>query len=208
MQKVGVLFLLPRATSSASAMFLPVLLSLGASPNTISAAPDVKEYLAAEGLACCTNVVMRPSGWLQRGGGVDAIGDLKYLSDADVESLQMPRVKQNILKALASRDRNRAKRYRQEEERRDGWIRNWLENLLAALETCSRGFMLGFGMSFVYESLLLNRDFYTATDDLGPRVRRAALRAAILGGATAAVLHGSALLIPHWLRYTWLAGSM
>ena len=47
--------------------------------------------------------------------------------------------------------------------------------LLASLETLSRGFMLGFGISFIYETLLLNRDFYKAEEDLTPRVKRATL---------------------------------
>ena len=76
--------------------------------------------------------------------------------------------------------------------------------LLASLETLSRGFMLGFGISFIYETLLLNRDFYKAEEDLTPRVKRATLRAAVLGCATAVTMHGSAIFLPRSLRHNWL----
>ena len=66
------------------------------------------------------------------------------------------------------------------------------------------GFMLGFGVSFIYETLLLNRDFYAAESDLAARVRRASFRALVLGCATAVTMHGSAIIVPHWLRHNWL----
>merc|ERR1712224_1183603 len=40
--------------------------------------------------------------------------------------------------------------------------------------------------------------------DLTPRVKRATLRAAVLGCATAVTMHGSAIFLPHWMRHTWL----
>ena len=112
------------------------------------------------------------------------------------------------MKALAARERDNARRTRAEERRRESWTRHWLENTLSALETLSRGFTLGFGASFIFETLFLNRDFYTASEDLAVRIRRAAVRASALGSAVAVTMHGSAIVVPHAWRTMWLAGSV
>merc|ERR1711907_907423 len=98
-----------------------------------------------------------------------------------IAKLPIPPVKRERLQRLASQARDRAARDRSEQSRRESWTLHWMENLLAALETLSRGFFLGFGLSFIYETLVLNRDFYNASDDLAARVKRASLRAAALG---------------------------
>mmetsp|Transcript_45174 Transcript_45174/g.118573 ORF Transcript_45174/g.118573 Transcript_45174/m.118573 type:complete len:143 (-) Transcript_45174:444-872(-) len=110
------------------------------------------------------------------------------------------------LKSLASQHRQRLQRDRQEERSRESWTRHWLENFLAAFETLSRGFMLGFGLSFIYETLLLNRDFYVEVEKLTPRITRAAFRASALGVAVAVTMHGSAIVIPHSWRSSWMDG--
>ena len=123
-------------------------------------------------------------------------------------------MKANILKALASTERERW-RFEHEQRERDrrsthGWrllLSDLFSSALAALETLSRGFTLGFGCSFIFESLLLNRDFYYAEEDLKPRVRRATFRAAVLGLALAVMLHGGSMFLPHALRYKWLGGG-
>lgn len=165
-----------------------------------------KEYLVLEGLACCTDVIMRKSGWFTSGGGVDQVSDIRFLTDDLITRLPIPRVKQNVLRSLASKSRERERRHAAHERRKEGWTHFWLENMLAAADTLARGFMLGFGLSFIYESLLLNRDFYTAADDLAPRVRRASFRAAALGAAVALTMHGASMFVPHMVRHSWLAG--
>ena len=64
--------------------------------------------------------------------------------------------------------------------------------------------MLGFGISFIYETLVLSKDFYQATDELTPRVIRASFRASVLGFAVALTLCGGSIIIPNRLRHGWL----
>ena len=192
------------------AMHVRQLLATSSALVTASSPPtvDLREYLASEGLACCVEVLTRRSSWTQSGGGVDDVGDLPFLTDEQIGRLPMPQVKQNILKALAARERDGARRQRAHERQRAGWLEGWLENTLSALETLTRGFTLGFGSSFIFESLFLNRDFYTASEDLSVRIRRAAIRASALGGAVAVTMHGSAIIVPHAWRHVWLAGPV
>ena len=65
----------------------------------------VRQYLADNGLACCTDAILRKPGWWTTGAGVDSISDLKYLSDDQIDKLPMPQVKRNILKSLAGEAR-------------------------------------------------------------------------------------------------------
>merc|ERR1719152_450161 len=160
---------------------------------------DVKDFLSAEGLACCTDVIVRRSGWWQRGAAVDMISDLRFLTEAQIATLPMPTVKRNILSALASKERQRS-------FEREGWLKGFLASLLAALEVAMRGFMFGSGFSFIYETMFFSKDFYAASEDLVPRVKRAAFRAAAVGFATAAAMHGMSMFVPHFLRSQWLAG--
>jgi hypothetical protein len=173
--------------------------------------PRIDEFLAGAGLACCVDVITK--------GGVDAPDDIRFLTNDLIQRLKLPPVKQNILMGLAAdarervqRDRERAResetRAHRDRMRRESWTRHWFENLLAALETMVRGFTLGFGLSFVYETVLLNRDFYTAVDDLHARVQRAALRAAVLGGAVATVMNGVSLFVPYRVRDRWVSGEV
>lgn len=170
--------------------------------------PDVKDYLVSHGLACCVDVLMRESGWLQRGGGIDSIGDVQYLTDPIIGRLPIPSVKKEALMQMARYDRERARRRQSDEQRRGGWLDNWLLHALAALETLLRGFALGFGMSFIYESLV--RGFIYDADDeqLVSAMKRAAMRAMALGFAVAVTLHGSAIIVPHAWRSLWLDGSV
>jgi len=174
--------------------------------------PRIDEFLAGAGLACCVDVITTK-------GGVDAPDDIRFLTNDLIQRLKLPPVKQNILMGLAAdarervqRDRERAResetRAHRDRMRRESWTRHWFENLLAALETMVRGFTLGFGLSFVYETVLLNRDFYTAVDDLHARVQRAALRAAVLGGAVATVMNGVSLFVPYRVRDRWVSGEV
>ena len=165
-----------------------------------SAIDDARTFLADNGLASCTDAILRKPGWWTTGAGVDSISDLKYLSDDQIDKRPMPQVKRTILKSLAgeAREQRRADRAAQ------ATLGQRLESLLAALETMLRGFMLGFGASFIYECMWLNRDFYSAEGDLDARVRRAAFRAAVLGCATAVTMHGMAIVVPHSLRHKWL----
>lgn len=64
--------------------------------------------------------------------------------------------------------------------------------------------MLGFGISFIYETLILSKDFYQATDELTPRVLRTTIRASVLGLAVALTLCGGSIVIPNRLRHGWL----
>ena len=176
------------------------------------APPSIKEFLSQHGLACCVEPITRKGGWFQAGGAVDAVSDLGYLTDDIISRLPLPRVKKNILEALASQARDEASKAKEatrleltDQRRREAWTRNWVEYVLAALETMLRGFMLGFGMSFIYETLILNQDFYTAVEDLKPRVLRAAFRAVALGSAVAVTLHGASMLVPFALRSRWVA---
>ena len=172
-----------------------------------SAILGAKDFLADAGLGCCADVIMRKGGWFESGAGVDSVSDLRYLSDEMIGRLPIPQVKRNLLASLASRQRENVKRARQQETRREGWTHHWLENTLAATECLMRGFMLGAGVSFIYETLLLNRDFYVEQEKLLPRVQRAAYRAATLGVAVAVTMHGSAIVVPHSWRSSWLAGG-
>merc|ERR1719198_2100025 len=70
---------------------------------------DIQTYLAREGLAADAEVIMRRGGWVNAGGGVDSPGDMRFLSDDVIDSLRMPPVKANILKALASTERERVR---------------------------------------------------------------------------------------------------
>merc|ERR1719152_214243 len=105
---------------------------------------DVKDFLSAEGLACCIDVIVRRSGWWRRGAAVDMISDLRFLTEAQIATLPMPAVKRNILSALASKERQRA-------FEREGWFRGFLSSFFAGREVATRGFMLGSGFSFIYE---------------------------------------------------------
>ena len=178
----------------------------------LPAPPSIDEFLSQHGLACCVEPITRKGGWFQAGGAVDAVSDLRYLTDDIISRLPLPRVKKNILEALASQARDEASKAKEatrleltDQRRREAWTRNWVEYVLAALETMLRGFMLGFGMSFIYETLILNQDFYTAVEDLKPRVHRAAFRAVALGSAVAVTLHGASMLVPFALRSRWVA---
>ena len=180
----------------------------------IAAPTALAEFLEQQGLGCCADVITRRNGWLRAGGAVDAPGDLHHLTDDIIKRLPIPRVKQNILTALAAKAREDAERRRRDEardeadrRRREAWTRHWFENLLAAAETISRGFTLGFGLSFIYETLILSTDFYTAVEDLGARVHRAAFRAAVLGLAVAVTTHGASIFVPFSIRNTWVSGS-
>ena len=173
------------------------------------------EFLEQKGLGCCIDVITRRNGWLCAGGAVDAPGDLHYLTDDIIKRLPIPKVKQNILTALATDARDEAERRRREDvrdeadrRRREAWTRHWFENLLAAAETISRGFTLGFGLSFIYETLVLSTDFYTAVEDLGARVQLAIFRAAVLGLAVAVTAHGASLFVPFSIRNTWVSGRV
>ena len=173
-----------------------------------SPSPDVREHLASVGLACCVDAITRRGGWFTSGGGVDATSDLKYLDDDLISRLPLPHVKQNILKSVAASQREDAWRQRADDKRREGWTRHWLENALAAIETMSRGFALGFGLSYLFETLFLDRSFYLSKDEeLVPRLRRAAFRASALGVAVAVTIHGLAIVVPHSWRQSWLAGG-
>jgi len=138
---------------------------------------------------------------------VDSLSDLRYLTDDIIARLPIPQVKRNILKALASRARDEARSEFADKRKRDAYTRNWLENALAASETISRGFMLGFGLSFIYETLILNPDFYNAVEDLKPRVHRAAFRATVLGFAVAVTMHGASMFVPFSIRSRWVMDS-
>ena len=158
----------------------------------------VKEHLADHGLRCCIDVILRRSTWTSYGGGVDSIDDIRHLTEGQVVRLPMPQVKREILIALANQHR------REHKQRATGW-RDWLSACSAAVETLLRGFALGFGLSFIYETLMLNRDFYQSSEDLCPRIHRASLRAAVLGIAVAVTMYGAAIIVPHSLRHHWLA---
>merc|ERR1719231_1873558 len=80
---------------------------------------DVKDFLSTEGLECCTDVIVRRSGWWQRGAAVDMISDLRFLTEDQIATLPMPAIKRNILSALASKERQRA--FEQE-----GWRKGFL----------------------------------------------------------------------------------
>ena len=171
-------------------------------PST-SPAFTLHEFLADHGLECCIDVITRRPTWLRSGGSIDTYGDLRFLEAAQIDSLPLPPIKLNILRELASEGREQARRQKarqRKKEEQSGW-----PFVFATCDTLLRGFMLGFGLSFMYETLILNRDFYQATDDLMPRVQRASVRGSVLGTATAMVLVGSAFLVPHGLRYRWLA---
>ena len=51
-----------------------------------------------------------------------------------------------------------------------------VSSLFTTAETLMRGFFLGFGVSAVYEMLWVNKEFYTADEDIAARTRRAAFR--------------------------------
>lgn len=170
-------------------------------PGETAPTQTLAEFLAGEGLACCVDVITTK-------GGVDTPDDVRFLSDDLIQGLRMPPVKQAILKRLALDARERAQRAHRDRLRREAWTRHWFENLLAAMETLVRGFTLGFGLSFIYETLLLNRDFYTAVDDLYARVQRAAFRAAVLGCAVATAMNGVSMFIPYRVRDSWVSGEI
>lgn len=164
-------------------------------------ASDTRTFLADHGLECCIDPIMRNPSFLAGGAGVDSPDDVRFLSDEQIAKLPIPEVKRTILMALASEARERRRATRAQEGRQGERV----SMIFASLETMLRGFMLGAGLSFIYETLLLNRDFYQAEADLAPRVKRAAFRSLVLGGATALAMHGSAIVIPHWMRHVWLA---
>jgi multidrug efflux pump subunit AcrA (membrane-fusion protein) len=179
-------------------MLLVISLVAGADSGALPS--DVKQYLYDNGLECCVAQIMSKPSWWSAGTGLDSLSDLRFLGDREIDRLPIPEVKRTILRTLAgeAREERRVERaqYMRSSER--------VATLLASLETLSRGFMLGFGISFIYETLLLNRDFYKAEEDLTPRVKRATLRAAVLGCATAVTMHGFAIFLPHSLRHNWL----
>lgn len=176
---------------------LAVLLSVsGSSPVPT----DLKTYLSDNGLECCIAAITRQNSWWSVGAGIDSPSDMRFLSDSHIDRLPMPDVKRNILKTLAGEAREDARAERAQRAR----LGDMVSTFIASAETISRGFMLGFGVSFIYETLLLNRDFYAAESDLAARVRRASFRALVLGCATAVTMHGSAIIVPHWLRHNWL----
>lgn len=140
--------------------------------------------------------------------GVDTPADVEFLRDADIDSLWMPVVKRNVLKKLALAKKVRRQQEQTNASRGARWQTKLLGDVVSTLETLLRGFFLGFGLSTVYEMLVVSKDFYTAMEDVGQRVRRAALRACVLGTATALVLVGSAIVIPSPLRASWMEGSI
>ena len=181
-----------------------------AAPPAPAARPSIAEFLSQHGLACCVDPITRKGSWFQAGGSVDAVSDLGYLTDEIISRLPLPQVKRNILEALASQARDEASKAHEaarlelsEQRRREVWTWNWVEYTLAASETMLRGFMLGFGLSFIYETLILNQDFYIAVEDLKPRVHRATVRAIALGGAVAVTMQGASILVPFALRSRW-----
>jgi len=163
-------------------------------------AAEIVSFLQDNGLECCVAQITRKQGWWSSGTGIDSPRDLRFLGDREIALMPIPEVKKTILKTLAGEAREQRRAERAQQTRSS----ELLGMLLASLETMSRGFMLGFGVSFIYETLLLNRDFYAAEADLTARVKRATVRAAVLGCATAVTMHGSAIFLPHWMRHTWL----
>ena len=178
--------------------------------------PDLVSFLEQEGLGCCVDQITQTGGgWMRKGSsGVDQTRDIRFLTDEIIDRMHIPPVKANILKSLAQRFRyaahleaERKQRDYDDQKRRESWTRNWFDNALAAAETLMRGFMLGFGLSFIYETLFLNSDFYTEVHDLTPRVQRASFRAVVLGTAVACTMHGSSIFVPYSWRDKWIMGA-
>lgn len=179
---------------------LLIPIALASSPES-STTMSVREWLADQGLSCCIDTIIRKPTWFRTGGSVDAVTDVRYLTDEMVDALDMPQVKRNILKGLASEEREKAAvRRRQSARDQEGRY----AFLYATLDTLFRGFMLGFGTSFIYETLILSRDYYQAEEDLMKRTSRAGLRAAVLGLAVALVMSGGSIFVPNSLRHGWL----
>lgn len=165
--------------------------------------PDVEmqltpaQFLADRGLGCCHQKIIRHF-------GIDAISDISLLSERDIDGLWIPPVKRTLLKEVSRDERLQRRRAHDERHRSSRWQRQLLDTLCATAETLIRGFMLGFGLSVVYEVLYASSTFYQASDDLPERVRFAALRAAVVGSAVALVLTGSAIIVPMSVRSRWM----
>ena len=84
----------------------------------------------------------RTGGSVKAQAGMDTPADVRFMSDDIISMLPMPALKKNILKLLALEERRRSTR-----------AMDWLENAIAACDTLLRGFMIGFGASFMYETI-------------------------------------------------------
>ena len=172
--------------------------SLQTSPST-STATTLKDYLGDYGLAEYADKIKTK--------GVDTPSDLEWLSEHDIDSLWIPVVKRTILKDIANVKKAQRRTERKAEQQAQRWHMRLFADLVTTVETLIRGFFLGFGLSAVYEMLFVNKEFYTATEDVVPRVKRAALRACVLGLAVALIMVGSAIIVPSSLRGDWMKGS-
>ena len=137
--------------------------------------------------------------------GVEAVGDIAFLSDRDIDSLwRLPVVKRNVLRELSGEMKRERHEERRSEARANRWHKKLLGDIASTIETLLRGFFLGFGLSTAYDCLVVSRDFYTSQEDLVPRVRKVALRASVLGVAVALCMVGSAIVLPTSVRSMWM----
>lgn len=156
----------------------------------------LKEFLAEHGLDAYESKI--------KAIGVTTPSDIGWVQDADADSLWMPVVKRNLLKDLAENRRQMREAERRFETKTKQWYMVTVSSLFTTAETLMRGFFLGFGVSAVYEMLWVNKEFYTANEDIAARTRRAAFRGCALGTAVALLLVGSAIVVPSSWRGSWM----
>lgn len=152
---------------------------------------ELKTRLAESGLTGAAVCIMKHC---------DSLSDLIYINDRQINTCAKVPVKIARLKKLREDLSDESQSERKTRNQASRFRLDLLMSLLATVENFWRGFMLGCGGSFLYETLVFSSDFYAATDDLGARIKNAGYRALVIGLFAAFAAIGMAMFVPRGLR--------
>jgi Fe2+ transport system protein FeoA len=172
-------------------LMLPAAASAAATKQLDAGQVVLRDRLSEFGLAKSAQCVLKHC---------DSLSDMIYMSERQMRECGKVPVKVAKLQFFVSQLQEEAQEARSAKtsaSRR--WEFLWVA-VLATIENFLRGFMLGCGFSFLFETLYFSNDFYAATDDLAFRVKNAALRAVVIGIFAAFASIGLAMFVPRGIR--------